>query len=170
MGVQDGSTYKERHAIFVRATIEIIEEHQWKAAKQPDGTMAMLTFSPLTVLLDGGDRFEKVLGTRRMLVTSLHVPPFNKKTKQQMRDRELVAILHGYPAMPSLRLGTPFLKSEAATMRVKKPIHVLAGDFQQHPRHYPLARFGWSPPLVASEYMTGPTQKTFDNVLVDVEV
>ena len=147
-------TYRERHAILVREPFRILSHLELSKLGEVD-----FDYAPLTVIIQVDEEAEAILGTSRMVVSSIHMPPEKRK---EARDAQLTALLAHYPL------------TAGATSK-GKPIHLLAGDFNTHPGKktddgkevYPLEASGWARPLIGSKVATSAGGKALDNFVVD---
>ena len=117
-------------------------------------------YAPLTAIIEADEEAEAILGTKRLVVTSIHMPPEKRK---EARDEQLTALLSHYPLA-------------AGAAPEGKPIHLLAGDFNVHPGKrtkdddkevYPLDASGWARPLIGSKVGTSAGGKALDNFVMD---
>lgn len=171
-------SYKERHAVFVKSPAKIVLDSQWVVSNGPDDVDVHFDYQPLTVLIES-PVFEEVLGESRIVLSSVHLPPSSKE-RRDARDRQLNAMLHGYPLSAEARLNTAFTRKGASDARSKKhsrAIHMLMGDFNVAPQLkdddgkevYGLEKNGWAPPLIGKDMSTSSGQQCYDNMIVDSE-
>ena len=146
--------YKERHAILVREPFRILSHLELSKLG-----VVVMDYPPLTVIVEVDEEAKAILGTKRLVVTSIHMPPEKRK---EARDAQLTALLSCYPL-------------NAGATREEKPIHLLAGDFNVHPGKktddgeevYPLEASGWARPLIGSKIATSVGGKALDNFVMD---
>jgi len=169
--------HKERHAIFVRAPLRILAHAE--IASLDD---ARFDYHPLQVLIEADDEAAALLGSNRLVVTSVHLPPAGRK---KARDHQLRALLAHYPLKGAERIDEAFaarmapesLAPKAAQKAWAKPIHLVCGDFNVHPGEkdadgkevYGLTANGWARPLLGAQVPTSGGGKTLDNFLLDAE-
>jgi len=163
--------YKERHAVFVRAPLRILAHRE---IEELDG--ARFDYRPLAVLIQMDEEAADILGTDRMVVTSIHMPPTDRK---KARDQQLRALLKHYPLNADARVDEAFsIKAHRdAKRKGEKAVHLLCGDFNCHPgatekdgaEVYGLRAAGWARPLIGDEIPTSAGGRTLDNFLLDSE-
>ena len=163
--------YKERHAIFVRAPLRILAHRE---IEELDG--ARFDYRPLAVLIQMDEEAADILGTDRMVVTSIHMPPSSRK---KARDQQLRALLKHYPLNADARVDEAFSirAHREARRKGEKAVHLLCGDFNCHPgatdkdgtEVYDLRAAGWARPLIGDEIPTSASGRTLDNFVMDSE-
>jgi len=163
--------YKERHAVFVRAPLRILAHREME---ELDG--ARFDYRPLAVLIQMDEEAAEILGTDRMVVTSIHMPPSGRK---KARDQQLRALLKHYPLNADARVDEAFsIKAHRdARRKGEKAVHLLCGDFNCHPgatekdgaEVYGLRAAGWARPLIGDEVPTSASGRTLDNFVMDSE-
>lgn len=167
--------YKERHAVFVRSPARIVAHRQWE--RTDDGVR--FDYEPLTVLVES-PAFEEVLGERRVVVSSVHLPP-SSGARRDARDRQLRAMLQAYPLSAEARLDTAFSarggKDAGPLSTHRRAVHMLMGDFNVAPQLrdddgvelYGLEKNGWAPPLIGKDIATSSGKQCYDNMVMDAE-
>lgn len=170
-------TYMERHAVFVRSPAKIVKVSQLPCIQGENGSVNF-DYDPMTVLIES-PVFEDVLGESRMLITSVHMPPASKE-RRDARDRQLKALLRGYPLDSASRMETAFTKKgakDADNDANKRAFHMVMGDFNVAPQIkdkegnevYGLEKNGWAPPLIPETVATSSGQRCYDNIILDSE-
>lgn len=163
--------HKERHAVFVRAPLRIMAHRE---IEELDG--ARFDYRPLAVLVQMDEEAAEILGTDRMVVTSIHMPPSSRK---KARDQQLRALLKHYPLNADARVDEAFSirAHRDARRKGEKAVHLLCGDFNCHPgtvdkdgaEVYGLRAAGWARPLIGDAIPTSAGGRTLDNFVMDFE-
>jgi hypothetical protein len=158
----------EVHVVFARDPVKIKSHRTWEGSADGD---ELVTFdhAPLTVLLED-PRFDE--SCREIVLTSVHLPPGSSK-RVNARDRQLNAMLSGYPTESGTRLGQAFTQKghKDAKRKGRHPIHLVTGDFNIYPGgpKFDVAKHGWAEPLLGAKIATSAGCKQLDNLLVDKE-
>lgn len=163
--------YRERHAVFVRKPFSILAHREIEELHD-----TRFDYRPLAVLIEVDEEAAEILGTDRMVVTSIHMPPSSRK---KARDQQLRALLKHYPLNADARVDEAFSIKALRDARRKgeKAVHLLCGDFNCHPAAtdkdgaevYGLRAARWARPLIGDEIPTAAGGRTLDNFLLDAE-
>ena len=112
-----GSVKGEIHVVLAKAPL-VVEA----ASTLAEANGAPLSHCALIVHLKGGP----VLGSKSLVVTSVHMPPVNKQRERCVQTKALLSL---YKASASTRQGTPFSDKGARDARRPVAAHVLCGDW-----------------------------------------
>lgn len=143
----------EVHALFTRDTVRVLAHHTLFAV----GDFKM-DHAPLVALV------EDLRSKRKLVVTSVHMPPESRRTK---RDAQILRLLRCYREKANVRLDTPFTEKGARDAHTDAVGHVIAGDWNTFPGNsiYFADHMGYDV-LFGKNTSTTSGGRAFDNILI----
>ncbi len=153
MSDPSGPGAPEVHALLTRDSVRVVRHRTVSSI----GTFEM-DHAPLVALVEDSK------SGRRLVVTSVHMPP---ETRRSKRDSQIVNLLRAYSEEAAVRLDTPFTEKGAKDAHSPPVAHVIAGDWNAFPGEpaYHADRLGYDT-LLGKNTKTTSGGRAFDNILI----